>query len=73
MIMFKSGDIVKVKVINIAPAGKISLSIKKATEPKKESKPRTPDRAVPAEIDWSRKADEDAKYKIACKFIKKLY
>ena len=58
----KSGDVVKVKVISIDPAGKISLSIKKATEPKKESKPRTPDRAVPAEIDWSRKADEDMSF-----------
>ena len=58
----KNGDIVKVKVLNIDNAGKISLSIKKAVEPKKETKPRTPDRIVPAEIDWSRKADEDLSF-----------
>ena len=58
----KNGDIVKVKVINIDNAGKISLSIKKASEPKKEPKPRTPEKVVPAEIDWSRKADEDMSF-----------
>lgn len=57
----KQGDVVKVKVLKIDDSGKISLSIKRAEEKKKEH--RKDERAVrtgpvrPADIDWSRKDD----------------
>ncbi len=41
--LFKVGDVVKVKVMNVTEDGKISLSIKRALEPEKtESAPRRP-------------------------------
>ena len=58
----KVGDIVKAKVTNVDEKGKISLSIKKATEKEKPqkkeriSKPQGPIR--PADIDWSKRNDE---------------
>lgn len=61
----KQGDIVKVKVIKIDEAGKISLSIKKAVEvkreKKREEKPKKTGPVRPADIDWSRK-DEDLSF-----------
>ena len=42
----KEQDVVKVKVISVDDKGKISLSIKQATPPKRKS-------VKPAEIDWS--------------------
>lgn len=49
------GQVVKVKVLTMEPGGKISLSIKKAFEPK----PRTVAfSGAPAEVDFTRKADE---------------
>ncbi len=55
----KQGDVVKVKVIKVDDSGKISLSIKRAEEKKRER--RREERPVrsgpvrPADIDWSRK------------------
>lgn len=58
----KQGDVVKVKVIKIDDSGKISLSIKKALEKKrerkKEEKPVKTAPVRPADIDWSRKDDD---------------
>lgn len=55
----KHGDVVRVKVIKIDDSGKISLSIKKAEERKrerkKEEKPQKSGSVRPADIDWSRK------------------
>lgn len=52
----KKGDSVKVKVIRIDEQGKISLSIKQASEEKRERKPRqrteNTGSARPADIDW---------------------
>ncbi len=62
----KVGDVVKAKVIKIDDNGKISLSIKKASEKKKiqksdsAQKPHTPIR--PADIDWSARNDEDMSF-----------
>lgn len=52
----KKGDVVKAKVIKIDDAGKISLSIRQASEEKREARPRA-ERAPkgpvrPADIDW---------------------
>ena len=61
-LVIKRGDVVKVKVIKIDDAGKISLSIKKAEEKKREKKreekPSKPVSIRPADIDWSRKDDD---------------
>lgn len=54
----KNGDLVKVKVIGIDKAGKISLSIKKAFDTAIENKSPTPERIRPADIDWSKKVDD---------------
>lgn len=58
----KQGDVVKVKVIKIDDSGKISLSIKKALEKKRErkkdEKPVKTGPVRPADIDWSRKDDD---------------
>ena len=49
----KKGDTVKVKVIRIDDAGKISLSIKQAEEKKAQTvKPEKKGNVRPAEIDW---------------------
>lgn len=62
----KKGDTVKVKVIKIDEQGKISLSIKQASEGKRERKAN--DRAEnkgavrPAEIDWSVKPSESLSF-----------
>ena len=62
----KVGDTVKVKVIKIDDNGKISLSIKKAVEKKKEKrvvqkeKSNAPIR--PADIDWGRRNDEELSF-----------
>lgn len=54
----KQGDVVKVKILQIDDTGKISLSIKQATErkpeKKKEDKPKKSGPVRPADIDWSR-------------------
>lgn len=53
----KKGDSVKVKVIRIDEQGKISLSIKQASEEKRERRPRPKTENIgpvrPADIDWS--------------------
>lgn len=58
----KQGDIVKVKVMKIDEAGKISLSIKRAEEKKKEKKkaekPQNSAPVRPADIDWGYKGEE---------------
>ncbi len=57
----KQGDLVKVKVLDIDDKGKISLSIRKATEgsyPKKE----TEKIMRPADIDWSAKPDSELSF-----------
>ena len=50
------GQVVKVKILTMDPNGKISLSIKKAIEPK----PRVaaPFSGAPAEVDFTRRSDE---------------
>lgn len=58
----KNGDIVKVKVIGIDKVGKISLSIKKAIEKKKEQESPTTDKVRPADIDWWAKPDENLSF-----------
>ncbi len=46
--LFKVGDVVKMKVMNISEDGKISLSIKRALEPEKtQDAPRKPREARP--------------------------
>lgn len=49
------GQVVKVKVLTMEPGGKISLSIKKAIEPKPRAAAFT---GAPAEVDFTRRADE---------------
>ena len=58
----KTGDLVKVKVIGIDAAGKISLSIKKAIDHIAEKKASSPQRVRPADIDWFTKPDEDLSF-----------
>lgn len=57
----KQGDIVKVKVLKIDDSGKISLSIKRAEERKRErrkfEKPQKTAPVRPVNIDWSRNDD----------------
>lgn len=56
----KVGDNVKVKVIKIDEKGKISLSIKKAMEPKPKkatAKKTPPQKVVPVEIDFLSKSN----------------
>lgn len=57
----KNGDLVKVKVIGIDKAGKISLSIKKAIE-KKEEKKTVSEKVRPADIDWWAKPEENLSF-----------
>ncbi len=61
------GDDVKVKVIKIDDAGKISLSIKQALEPKKRAEKKTQPAAPkgpirPADIDWSADSRADMSF-----------
>lgn len=49
----KVGDSVKVKVLDIDKAGKISLSIKRAKAEEKEAVKKSESRVRPADIDWS--------------------
>lgn len=60
----KKGDSVKVKVIRIDEKGKISLSIKQASEEKRERKPRIENTGSvrPADIDWSAGASESLSF-----------
>jgi len=59
--VLKVGDEVKVKVIKIDEKGKISLSIKKASEKKRFDKndrtPKSKEPIRPADIDWGTKND----------------
>ena len=63
---FKIGDTVKVKVIKIDDSGKISLSVKKAVEKKRENKKvireKSNEPIRPAEFDWGRKNDEELSF-----------
>ena len=63
---FKVGDTVKVKVIKIDDNGKISLSIKKAIEKKREKKAIQKEKSNapirPADIDWGRRNDEELSF-----------
>ena len=57
----KIGDNVTAVVLKIDENNKISLSIKKAVQPKpKEQKAKTPIR--PADIDWGRKEDTEMSF-----------
>lgn len=49
------GQVVKVKILTMEPNGKISLSIKKAVEPRQKPAAFS---GVPAEIDFTRRSDE---------------
>lgn len=51
----KENQMVKVKVISVDPKGKISLSIKRAMEPKPKTKSTRP-----IEIDWNRSSNSDS-------------
>lgn len=63
---FKIGDVVKTKVIKIDDSGKISLSVKKAVEKKRENKKINKEKSNepirPAEIDWGRRNDEELSF-----------
>ncbi len=63
---FKIGDIVKTKVIKIDDSGKISLSVKKAVEKKRENKKIVKEKSNepirPADIDWGRRNDEELSF-----------
>lgn len=62
----KKGDSVKVKVVSIDDNGRISLSIKQASDVKKErtseKKPRPSGPVRPANIDWSASASESMSF-----------
>ena len=49
------GQVVKVKILTMEPNGKISLSIKKAIEPRPKAAAFS---GVPAEVDFTRRSDE---------------
>ncbi len=63
---FKIGDVVKTKVIKIDDSGKISLSVKKAVDKKRENKKINKEKSNepirPAEFDWGRKNDEELSF-----------
>ena len=63
---FKIGDEVKAKVIKIDENGKISLSIKKAFDKKREKKVFAKEKndgpIRPADIDWGRKSDDELSF-----------
>lgn len=62
----KVGDPVRAKVLKIDENGKISLSIKKALEKRKIKKTESPSKPTapirPADIDWSRKDNEEMSF-----------
>ena len=70
--LFKVGDVVKAKVMNVSDDGKISLSIKRALEPEKtEAAPRSPrqerrpteaQRPAPNSFTWTPKKQEPASF-----------
>lgn len=70
--LFKVGDVVKAKVMNVSDDGKISLSIKRALEPEKtETAPRRPrqerrpteaQRPAPNSFTWTPKKQEPASF-----------
>ena len=70
--LFKVGDVVKVKIMNVSDDGKISLSIKRALEPEKtEAAPRRPrqerrqaeaQRPAPNSFTWTPKKQEPASF-----------
>lgn len=49
------GQVVRVKILTMDPNGKISLSIKKAVEPRQKAPAFS---GVPAEVDFTRRSDE---------------
>lgn len=49
------GQVVRVKILTMDPNGKISLSIKKAIEPRQKAPAFS---GVPAEVDFTRRSDE---------------
>ena len=58
----KEGDSVKMKVLNIGDGGKISLSIKKAQEPKRpERRAKTPPKPDSSFV-WTERRDESASF-----------
>lgn len=58
----KEGEVVKMRVLNIGDDGKVSLSIKRAEEPKKqERKPRTPPKPDNSFV-WTQRRDESASF-----------
>lgn len=58
----KQGDAVRVKVLDIDAAGKISLSIRKAAESEKPKKEISAKPLRPADIDWSAKPDSELSF-----------
>ncbi len=58
----KEGEVVKMRVLNVGDDGKVSLSIKRAEEPKKqERKPRTPPKPDNSFV-WTQRRDESASF-----------
>ncbi len=53
----KENQVVKVKIISVDKNGKISLSVKKAMEPKPVSKPNRP-----VDIDWDRNSTDNLSF-----------
>lgn len=58
----KVGDTVKVKILDIDKADKISLSIKRAKTEKKEEVKKSESRVRPADIDWSGNSGKDLSF-----------
>lgn len=57
----KVGDSVKAMIVKIEDDGKLSFSIKKAKKTKKKE-PKKKERIRPADIDWSKKEDENLSF-----------
>ena len=58
----KIGDSVKVMVVKIEDDGKVSLSIKRVAREEKKAEPKKKERIRPADIDWSKKSDENLSF-----------
>ena len=67
----KVGDTVKVKVIGVDKAGKLSLSIKKANSEEKRGEKKPEGRIRPADIDWSANKSEELSFEDKLQKFKK--
>ena len=58
----KIGDSVKVMVVKVEDDGKVSLSIKRVAREEKKVEPKKKERIRPADIDWTKKSDENLSF-----------